>query len=143
MLSLWQILLNFILKNRIMKKFASMAVALLLVCFMVSCGPATPSDIAADSIEYIQAGDYESYVNTFDMSAEDKAQYREMFEKKATESLEESGGIQSYEIVSETISEDGTEATVEAVITYGNGETDNASFKFRKVGEEWKQVVNK
>ena len=126
-----------------MKKFLSMAAMLLFVGFMVSCGPATPSDIAADSIEYIKAGDYESYVNTFDMSVEEKQQYREMCEKKVSKGLEQKGGITSYKVVSETISEDGTEATVEMLITYGNGESETTKFKFVKDGEVWKQVMAK
>ena len=126
-----------------MKKFLSMAAMLLLVGFMVSCGPATPSDIAADSIEYIKAGDYESYVNTFDMTVEKKQQYREMCEKKVTKGLQEKNGVADYKIVSETISEDGTKATVEALITYGNGESETTKFKFVKDGEVWKQVMAK
>lgn len=126
-----------------MKKFLSMAAMLLFVGFMVSCGPATPSDIAADSIEYIKAGDYESYVNTFDMSVEEKQQYREMCEKKVSKGLEQKGGITSYKVVSETISEDGTQATVEVLITYGDAESEISKFKFVKDGEVWKQVMAK
>ena len=126
-----------------MKKFVSMAAMLLLVGIMVSCGPATPSDIAVDSVKYIMVGDYESYVNTFDMTVEEKQQYREMCEKKVTKGLQEKNGVADYKIVSETISEDGTKATVEALITYGNGESETTKFKFVKAGEEWKQVMAK
>ena len=126
-----------------MKKFLSMAAMLLFVGFVVSCGPATPSDIAADSIEYIKAGDYESYVNTFDMTVEEKQQYREMCEKKVSKGLEKKGGVTGYKVVNETISEDGTEATVEMLITYGNADSEISKFKFVKDGEEWKQVMAK
>jgi hypothetical protein len=40
-----------------MKKIASMAVMLLLVCLVASCVPATPSRITAQSIEYISASE--------------------------------------------------------------------------------------
>lgn len=127
----------------VMKKIASMAVMLLLVCLVASCVPATPSRITAQSIEYIKAGDYESYINTFDMNSEEKAQYRDLFEKKGVKSIEEKGGILDYEIVSETITENGTKATVEALVTYGGGDKETSKFYFVKVGEEWKQVLNK
>lgn len=127
-----------------MKRFAFIIVAAMFVsCFMVSCKQATPSTITADCIEYIKDGNYEAYVNTFNMNDEEKAQLKEMFEQKGKETIEKMEGVASYEIVEEKISEDGTKATVKAAITYGNGQTQDSKFHFVKVDDEWKQVMNK
>lgn len=127
-----------------MKRFAFILVAAMFVSFfMVSCKQATPSTITADCIEYIKDGNYEAYVNTFNMNDEEKAQLKEMFEQKGKETIEKMEGVASYEIVEEKISEDGTKATVKAAITYGNGQTQDSKFHFVKVDDEWKQEMNK
>ena len=127
-----------------MKKLASIIVAaMLVVCCMVSCKQNTPAAIAADCIELVKDGDYKGFVETFDMSDEDKAQLAEMFEMKGKEMIEKNGGIKGYEIVDEVIEEDGAKATVKAKITYGNGEVDESKFHFTNVDGEWKQVLVK
>ncbi len=127
-----------------MKKLA-LVIGVIVVAFtFASCGKSnTPSSITSDCIEMLQKGDYEAYVNTFDMPDKDKAQLKELFDQKGKSTIEEQKGIVSYEILEETINEAGDEAVVKAVITYGNGETDETKFHFKKVNDEWKQVLNK
>ena len=49
--------------------------------------------------------------------------------------------MKSYEIIDETISEDGLTAVVNAKITYGSGKVDEDNkFNFVKVNDEWKQA---
>lgn len=132
------------LNFNVMKRIASMIVAAMLVaCCMVSCKQNTPSAVAADCIELVKAGDYKAYVETYDMSAEDKAQLTEILELKGKETIEKAGGIQGYEILEEQIAEDGAKATVKVKINYGNGESDESTFAFAKVDGEWKQVLEK
>lgn len=129
-----------------MKKIAFIFSALFIaVAIFTSCGqPATPSSITADCIEYVKAGDYEAYVNTYNATDEEKAQLKELFEQKGNAMIEENGGIESYEITEEQISEDGQKATVKFSITYGNGEVKKSNkFHFEKVDDEWKQVAKK
>ena len=72
---------------------------------------------------------------------EEKAQLQEMFEKKGKALMEQEQGIASYEIIDETISEDGLTAVVNAKITYGSGKVDEDNkFNFVKVNDEWKQA---
>lgn len=127
-----------------MKRFALMIIATVFAAFsFVGCKEATPSTITADCIEYIKAGDYEAYVNTFNMNDEEKAQLQEMFEKKGKETIDKMEGVASYEITEETISEDGMKATVKANITYGNGKSQESKFHFVKVEDQWKQEMKK
>lgn len=127
-----------------MKRFALMIIATVFAAFsFVGCKEATPSTITADCIEYIKAGDYEAYVNTFNMNEEEKAQLKEMFEKKGKETIDKMEGVASYEITEETISEDGMKATVKANITYGNGKSQESKFHFVKVEDQWKQEMKK
>ena len=127
-----------------MKRFALMIIATVFAAFsFVGCKEATPSTITADCIEYIKAGDYEAYVNTFNMNEEEKAQLKEMFEKKGKETIDKMDGVASYEITEETISEDGMKATVKANITYGNGKSQESKFHFVKVEDQWKQEMKK
>ena len=127
-----------------MKKSAFVFVAIIAIAIsLASCGKPTAADITADCIEMIKDGDWKGYVNTFDMPDEEKAQLQQMFEKKGKETIENMDGIDSYDIIEETISEDGTEAVVKAMITYGNGKEEESTFYYTNVNGEWKQKMNK
>lgn len=129
-----------------MKRIAFIIATIVLVGMsFTSCSkPSTPASITADCVEYVQDGNYAAYVNTFNSTEEEKAQLQELFEKKGKELIEKQGGIESYEILEEKISEDGQKAVVTVKITYGNGEVDDSKFKFVKVNDEWKQEpINK
>ena len=59
---------------------------------------------------------------------------------KGGSTLDEKGGIKSYDIVSEEISEDGTTATVTANIKFGNGDEDK-DYKIKMIKDDkgdWK-----
>lgn len=57
---------------------------------------------------------------------------------KAKPQIEKKGGIISYQITSEEISEDATKATVKYSMEYGNGSTDNEKSKLINVDGKWK-----
>lgn len=127
-----------------MKKSAFVFVAIIAIAIsLASCGKPTAADITADCIEMIKDGDWKGYVNTFDMPDEEKAQLQQMFEKKGKETIENMDGIDSYDIIEETISEDGNEAVVKAMITYGNGKEEESTFYYTNINGEWKQKMNK
>ncbi|MCF0207000.1 MAG: DUF4878 domain-containing protein, partial [Bacteroidales bacterium] len=69
-----------------------------------------------------------SYDYNKEMSKEDKEMMDGMLElsaNKIQEAMNQKGGLKSYEVSNEKI--DGTNATVDVVLTYGNGETENVT----------------
>lgn len=101
----------------------------LVASFMISCGGAsTPSDAVAKVYDLMIDGDYEAASKTFyfgEKSPEEEAQGQamilSMLEQKAKPMLEKKGGLKGYEILGETIAEDGKTAKVEVKLIYGNG----------------------
>lgn len=128
-----------------MKKFIFMSIALvaMVFCFASCSKPETPATIAEGCIENIKNGDYDAFVETLDADEETKSQFKQLFEAKGKEMIEKSGGIASYKIVSEEISEDGKTAKVKAEIEYGNGKKKDEKFNFVNVDGKWKQVIKK
>lgn len=121
----------------------SIALVAMVLCF-ASCGkPETPATIAEECIENIKNGDFDAFVETIDADEETKSQFKQLFEAKGKEMIEKSGGIASYKIVSEEISEDGKTAKVKAEIEYGNGKKKDEKFNFVNVDGKWKQVIKK
>ena len=100
---------------------------------MVACSsaPATPSDVAAQIYEQLMAGDYEAVAESFYFGNEDpekeeqaRAMILSMLNEKVGKTADSKGGMKGYEILSETIAEDGQSAKVELMTTFGNGTTD-------------------
>ena len=126
-----------------------------LVCFVASltfasCGAPTPADEAAKWLELIKAKDYKGFVETIKFKDEDPAKvekqkefYCSMFEQKADKTFDKKGGIDSYNLVSKEISEDGSKAKVKFELTYGDGSKDDASFDMVLVDGKWMNEVNK
>ncbi len=116
-----------------------------------SCGGAdTPTAVAEKSIQCLQDGDYEGYVDLLQLEVdegEDLNQKKEsavvLIREKAKEFIEKQEGIKSYEVLSETIAEDGNSAKVEMNVVYGNGKEDKQTVKLVKVDDEWKVDFNK
>lgn len=111
------------------KMFISfMAMVALLVTW--SCGGAndTPTAVVEKAVQCMQDKDYEGYVNLIAIeekegeSIEDqKKALASMIEGKAISTIEKQGGIASYEVLEETVAEDGNTAKVKVNITYGDG----------------------
>ena len=69
--------------------------------------------------------------------------FLELLTKKVDEMYEQSGGIESYTLVSEEIAEDGNTAKVVYEITYGDGTKKNETINLINVDGAWKQEINK
>lgn len=119
------------------------AVIAMFFCVTSCSGPATPSKIATDCIEYMKEGNYAAFVATLDATDEQKAEFQNLIEEKGKKSIEKKKGIVAYKVLSEEISDNGNKAVVETEIEYGNGKKEKSKFRFVKVDGEWKQVIKK
>jgi len=136
-----------------MKKLLTLALALTALVLTVSCGTksASPGAAAKAYMEALAAGDYEKVTDGMyfgpDMTAEETEEARAMWlsliREKGAGDIEEKGGIQSVELVSEEIAEDGQSATVVLKTTDGNGETEEDSMKMVLVDGRWLMSVEK
>lgn len=122
--------------RKIIDFIAIAAVALV----MAACGSDnSPKGVAEEAVKCIQDNDYEGYVDLIYMEekegvdmAEQKKAVVGMIQSKAASTLGKKGGISSYEVLSETVAEDGNTANVEMKIVYGNGDEKNEKMKLRK-----------
>lgn len=128
--------------------FLMSAIALLLV---VSCSSSnTPSGAMKTYLSAVESGDYEKFVDGIHMKnvkpddmAETKEGMTAMLKEKASKDLEKRGGLKSFEILSEEISEDGNTAVVEFKQVYGNGDEVNSEQKMVKVDGKWLMDISK
>ena len=81
----------------------------------------TPSEVVSASFSAAQSQDYESLVNYFFFDEEDRADLLNFLATYAADSYQSRSGIDSVEIVSENVSEDGYYATVESTVRYCDG----------------------
>jgi predicted component of type VI protein secretion system len=111
----------------------------------------SPGDVAKEYLEYAIAGDYETLVASVavigDATAEDFEKQKEViltFLKEGTVNsvIEEKGGVKTIEIVSETLSEDESEAQVVLKQTFGNDETQEQIYDLVKQDDTWKWIFN-
>jgi predicted SnoaL-like aldol condensation-catalyzing enzyme len=136
-----------------MRRIANFLVAAAAVVLAASCGGGgnSPSGITKSIYSQFQKGNYEKGVKVFvahldsdeEGIADEKQQVITAFTEKAKASMDKQGGIKSFKIVKETISEDGLKATVELITTYGNGSTEDESLQFAKKDGKWKILFNK
>ena len=135
-----------------MKKILLFAVAVLAVGLLMACGiESTPADGAKKCVELMKAGDYKALVETmhFDegMSAEQQQGMKDMIvsmgEGKISKEIEKKGGIKYYEVIEETIADDGKTAVVKMKITYGDGSTEDEKYDMCLVDGTWKPIVKK
>ncbi len=124
----------------------------LVACLMISCGGAsTPSDAVAEIYDLMIDGDYEAASKAFyfgEKSPEEEAQGQamilSMLEQKVKPTIEKKGGLKDYEILGETIAEDGKKAKVEVKLIYGNGtEEKNKVDMVLDPKGNWRPAMNK
>lgn len=131
-----------------MKKWIQLTMICLVAMLLGACGSSTssPSAAATALAKNLQKGDYKAIVNQmyFDkenLSADEikqqKAMMEGLFEEKASKTIEEKGGIKKFEVVEETISEDGKSAEVTMKYEYGDGSTETESNDFVLVDGKW------
>lgn len=115
-----------------------------------SGGGSTPADAARHIMKLMQKGDYEGVVDHMHLQVkegEDIEAQKEMLvalmEEKAGKSMDEKGGLESYEVLEEEISDDGTSASVKVKSTYGDGSEDTQDMDFVKEDGNWLMEMNK
>lgn len=136
-----------------MKKVVYFLLATVVVLFIVNCGgtPNTPAGIEKAMYSQLKKGNYEKAIEILFDNLEDKAETKDLakeqmikgFAEKAKQSFDEKGGIKSFEIVKETISEDGEHATVESKMVYGKGEEETQKSNYVKKDGKWYLVFGK
>lgn len=100
-----------------------------------------PEAAAKAALEAVKKGDMKAFVNTFNLSDDDKATLSALMEDKLTKELDKKGGIKSYEFVDTNI--DGDKAAVKVKIYYNNDTEEESTFKFTNVDGKWMQEMDK
>ena len=126
--------------------FAVLALAAALLCFSACKGgqgskSSGPEDVAKAALEAIKKGDVKAFVDTFNLSDDDKAMLTSMIDDKLMDKINEKGGVKSYEIGETSI--DGDKATVKAKVYYKDGTDEDEDFHFTKVDDKWLQELTK
>ncbi len=128
--------------KRVIRNFYTICLIVAMVLVAVSCGggASTPSEKALEMVEYLQNGDYEGYIDALHydepITEQERSEYIVLYTQKGAMMFD--SGIDSFEVVSEKLSEDGNSAEVEMTITLKNGKVmDDASFNFVKIDGEW------
>lgn len=130
-----------------MKYLSLLASCLMFVALCFSCGSSqTPSDEAKKCFGLIQDKNYEALVEEFafskDATEEEIQQTKQMFislyKEKGEKEFDKVGGINNYEVIEETISEDGQTATVKVKVTYGDGSSKEQKVDLKLVDGNWR-----
>jgi hypothetical protein len=136
-----------------MKRFTILSLIALFVFSIGACTLVnTPSSAAKKMAGYLKNKDYQSFVDcisidnsnsTPEMVAQKKEYLVTMMKEKVGKSIDEKGGIKSYEVLDEKINQDGQRATVKLKYTYGDGSTNEQDTNLIKDNGQWKIVLNK
>ena len=135
------------------KVFSFLAVAVIAL-FTASCGGGgnTPASIEKAICSQMQKGDYEKAIEIMFENIDDssdvpsgaeKEKFLTAFAEKAKQSADAKGGIKSFEITGEEISEDGLSATVTSKIIYGNGKEETKTSKYINKDGKWRVSIGK
>ncbi len=135
-----------------MKKILCFVMALAAVGVMSSCGGgSTPGAAAKKVMEQAGKGNYDKFVDGlyFDENAskeeveQSKVMLKALLADKASKTIEKKGGLESVDVISEEISDDGLSAKVVLKQTYGNGDTQEETFTMVKQDGKWKLKIKK
>ena len=128
-------------------------IGLLLLAFailsvMVSCGggKSTPARATLAFTDNVENGNIDAAISMLQGVKEATPEEIDKLRAGLSESskeMKENGGIKDKEILKETLSEDGTTATVQMRVTYGDGSTDDSDTKLVKTDDGWKIRVEK
>jgi hypothetical protein len=104
---------------------------------------ANPTDMEKTLWSYVQKGNYDKYIDyliDISVDGESKEQMKSMktmFSGKIQASMDEKGGLKSFEV--KTVSEDETTAELAVSLTYGDGSTDEQTATYKKIDGKWKK----
>ena len=135
-----------------MKKLFGFVVAVVAIMAMASCGGGgnTPKGVTEQFIKAIQKQDGKKMAELVyyeegkaPKSDAEKDQVAAMMQSKASTTYANNGELKSYEILSEEISEDGTEAVVETKMEFEK-KTSEDKIKLKKDADgNWKIDMSK
>lgn len=137
-----------------MKKLLNLMAFIAIALLVSNCGgneAKTPATLEKSFYTELQKGNYEKAADLIIknlstdkvMTAEESAQLVKSFTEKAKQSTEAKGGVKSFEVVEEKISEDGLSATVSTKVVYGNGTESTEQSKYLKKDNVWKLSMGK
>lgn len=123
-----------------MKKLTGFIILLIVAFTMSGCSDNSPRAVAEKALSYMQKENWEGYVDLMYITDKEnknndknKKEFVELLKDKGGKVIEKKGGIKSYEILSEEISEDGNTAIVKTKIVYGkDGLEENENIKLKK-----------
>lgn len=122
-----------------MKKLFAFATLMISMFIMISCGSATPSDVAKSAFEALKAKDYEAFAELVYIPEKEGTDVKEqrqalvdLLKSKADKKYDKKQGIKSFEVVSEEIDEKGETAVVKLSVVYGNDSKDDETVKLKK-----------
>ena len=140
-----------------MKRLTGYLLIATIALFAISCGGSggggskstSPAAIEKAIFSEFQKGNIEKGLKLFfencddaNMGDEDSNELK-AFAEKVKYSLDERGGIKSFEIINEEFDESGEKAVVTSKITYGNGDVEEERSKYVKVDGKWKATLGK
>ncbi len=131
-----------------MKKLLYLVLAVAVMGLAIACGSKSgPGAAAKQYMEAVAAGDYDQFLNgTYfgEISAEEIESTRQMWKQVLGEGplAADKEGVAAIEILSETVSEEGSTADVVFKRTYGNGETEEESLVMVLVDGTWLMDAN-
>lgn len=137
-----------------MKKMLTIAVALCAFVLTACSGGAsdTPGKTVMKAYDHLKAGEYEKVAEMFwydpaKTSAEEvkegQAMLTSLLKEKAAPQFAKKGGLDSYEILEETIAEDGRSAKVKVRVVYGSGKEDTDEVPLKLSDDGWKLDISK
>ena len=133
-----------------MKKILFAFIAVVTIVTMWSCSGvnSSPTSVSEAAIKCMQDKDFEGYVDLMYVKEKkgksvekQKQELLALIAEKGDKMIEKKNGIQSWEIISEEIAEDGNSAKVNAKIIYGDGSSEDQTFKTCKT-EDGKWMID-
>ncbi|MFR9650294.1 MAG: DUF4878 domain-containing protein [Rikenellaceae bacterium] len=123
-------------------KCLKLFVAAIAMVAMVACGGgSSASSVAVKQVECQYNCDIDGLLKLCNMTAEEKEQFKPMLDEKMVKSIEKElasvDGFKGAKAIEEVISEDGSEATVQVELTFGDGSTKIQKVEVENVDGKW------
>lgn len=95
------------------------------------------------SIKALQNGDYDTFINNYDIPESQKKDMLELYKQKIAPALEKQGGIKSYQITEKSFDKEAGKATYEVTLNFGDGTSRTSNQDMVKTSDGWKMVLVK
>ncbi len=129
-----------------MKKIFTLLSIVCAFAFMVACSSSptsSPTAVAESFCKAMQNNDFEALIDLVyfsggeEIAASKKSKYLAIMSEKGDTLANKDGGIKSYTIGEEQISEDGSEAKIRVEFENGNGKSDGTTLDCVCVDGTW------